>query len=71
MNKMKKLLEVIGKDCSCNQSPTLRAKLVTVGSLWCRLEVTPTMYNSNQETNSSVGEQFKLPTEVVYNMYFF
>jgi hypothetical protein len=71
MNKMKKLLEVIGKDCSCNQSPTLRAKLVTVGSLWCRLEVTPTMYNSTQETNSSVGEQFKLPTEVVYNMYFF
>jgi hypothetical protein len=71
MNKMKKLLEVVGKDCSCNQSPTLRAKLVTVGSLWCRLEVTPTMYNSNQETNSSVGEQFKLPTEVVYNMYFF
>ena len=71
MDKMKELLEVIGKDCSCNQSPTLRAKLVTVGSLWCRLEVTPTMYNSNQETDSSVGKQFKLPTEVVYNMYFF
>jgi hypothetical protein len=71
MDKMKELLEVIGKDCSCNQSPTLRAKLVTVGSLWCRLEVTPTMYNRNQWANTSVGKQFKLPTEVVHNIYFF
>ena len=68
---MEELTTVIGKDCSCNQSPTLRAKLVTVGSLWCRLEVTPAMYNSNLKTNISVGEQFKLPTETVYNMYFF
>lgn len=68
---MEELTTVIGKDCSCNQSPTLRAKLVVVGSLWCRLEVTPTMYNSNQRANNSVGEQFKLPTEIVHNMYFF
>ena len=71
MNKMKELTEVIGKDCSCNGSPTLRAKLISVGSLWCRLEVTPAMYKSNQSTNSSVGKQFKLPTEIVHNMYFF
>lgn len=71
MDKVKELVEVIGKDCSCNSSPTLRAKLVTVGTLWCRLKVTPTMYKSNQETNSSVGKQFKLPTEIVHNMYFF
>ena len=71
MDKMKELTEVIGKDCSCNQSPTLRAKLVTVGSLWCRLEITPTIYKSNQSTNISVGKQFKLPTEIVHNMYFF
>lgn len=68
---MEELTTVIGKDCSCNQSPTLRAKLVTVGSLWCRLEVTPTMYNSNLKANTSVGKQFKLPTEIVHNMYFF
>lgn len=68
---MKELTEVIGKDCSCNQSPTLRAKLVTVGSLWCRLEITPPIYKSNQQDNSSVGKQFKLPTEIVHNMYFF
>ena len=71
MDKVKELVEVIGKDCSCNSSPTLRAKLVTVGTLWCRLEVTPTMYKSNLKSNSSVGKQFKLPTEVVHNMYFF
>lgn len=71
MDKMKELTEVIGKDCSCNQSPTLRAKLVTVGSLWCRLEITPPIYKSNQQDNSSVGKQFKLPTEIVHNMYFF
>ena len=68
---MEELTTVIGKDCSCNQSPTLRAKLLTVTSLWCLLEITPTMYNSNQETNSSVGKQFKLPTGIVHNMYFF
>ena len=68
---MEELTTVIGKDCSCNQSPTLRAKLVTVGSLWCRLEVTPAMYNSNLKADISVGEQFKLPTSVVHNMYFF
>lgn len=71
MDKIRELTEVIGKDCSCNQSPTLRAKLVTVGSLWCRLEITPPMYKSNQSTNTSVGKQFKLPTEIVHNMYFF
>ena len=62
MDKVRELVEVVGKDCSCNSSPTLRAKLVKVGTLWCRLEVTPTMYKSNLEANSSVGKQFKLPT---------
>ena len=71
MDKVKELAGVIGKDCSCNGSPTLRAKLVTVGSLWCLLEITPAIYEHNQETNSSVGKQFKLPTEIVHNMYFF
>lgn len=71
MDKVKELVEVIGKDCTCNQSPTLKAKLVAVGTLWCRLEVAPTMYNRNQWANTSVGKQFKLPTEVVHNMYFF
>jgi hypothetical protein len=71
MDKVKELTEVIEKDCSCNQSPTLRAKLILVTSLWCLLEVTPTMYNRNQWANTSVGKQFKLPTYIVHNMYFF
>lgn len=71
MDRVKELVEVIGKDCSCNQSPTLRAKLISVETLWCLLEVTPTMYNRNQWANTSVGKQFKLPTSTVYNMYLF
>ena len=71
MDKMRELTEVIGKDCSCNGSPTFRARLISVAPLWCLLEVTPAMYNSNQETNSSVGKLFYLRTEIVHNMYFF
>ena len=67
----KELNTVIGKDCSCNGSPTLRAKLISVTSLWCLLEVTPPIYKSNQSTSSSVGKQFYLRTEIVHNMYFF
>jgi hypothetical protein len=71
MDKVSDLKAVVGQECSCNQSPTLKAKLVRLGSIWCTLEVTPTMYNRNQWANTSVGKQFKLPTEVVHNMYFF
>lgn len=67
----KELNTVIGKDCSCNGSPTLRAKLISVEALWCLLEVTPTMYNKNQGSNTSVGKRFKLPIQTVHNMYFF
>ena len=67
----KELNTVIGKDCSCNGSPTLRAKLISAESLWCLLEVTPPIYKSNQSTNASVGKQFYLRTEIVHNMYFF
>ena len=68
---VKELNTVIGRDCSCNGSPTLRAKLISVTSLWCLLEVTPTAYSKNLSDNISVGKQFKLPTSVVHNMYFF
>ena len=71
MDKVKELVEVIGKNCTCNQSPTLEAKLISVGALWCRLEVTSTIYKSNLKSNSSVGKQFKLPTGIVHNIYFF
>ena len=67
----KELNTVIGKDCSCNGSPTLRAKLISVTALWCLLEVTPTMYNRNQWSNVYVGNKFVLDNTLVQNMYFF
>jgi hypothetical protein len=71
MDKISQLKQAVGLDCSCNQSPTLRAKLVNVGTSVCTLEVTPTMYNRNQWANTSVGRQFQVPTNIVHNMYFF
>lgn len=71
MNKVAELKEVVGLVCTCNQSPTLRAKLVKVETDSCTLEVTPTMYNRAQWANAHQGKQFKLPTEIVHNMYFF
>lgn len=71
MDKIKELTEMIGRDCSCNQSPTLKAKLLSVGKYKCTLEVRPTMYNRNQWANTSVGKQFKVPTNITHNMYFF
>jgi len=71
MNKVKELAEVIGRDCSCNGSPTLRAKLISVGKYKCTLEVRPTMYNRTLWSNLYVGNRFILDTEIVHNMYFF
>lgn len=71
MDKMRELTEVIGKDCSCNYSPTLKAKLISVGKHKSTLEVRPTMYNRNQWSNIYAGNKFVLDTQVVHNMYFF
>ena len=71
MDKISQLKSVVGLVCSCNSSPTLRAKLVNVGTSVCTLEVTATMYNRNQWANTSVGRQFQVPTSIVHNMYFF
>ena len=71
MDKIKELTEMIGKDCSCNQSPTLRAKLISVGKYKCTLEVRPTMYNRALWSNFYAGNKFILDTATVHNMYFF
>ena len=71
MNKIKELNKVVGKDCSCNQSPTLRAKLISVGKYKCTLEVRPTMYNRALWSNFYAGNKFILDTSKVHNMYFF
>ena len=71
MDKMRELTEVIGKDCSCNYSPTLKAKLISVGKYKSTLEVRPTMYNRAQWSNAHVGEKITLDNTIVHNMYFF
>lgn len=71
MEKVTELKTVVGKDCSCNYSPTHRSKLVKVGKNVCTLEVTATMYSRNQWSNIHVGKQFTQPTYIVHNQYFF
>jgi hypothetical protein len=71
MTRTQDLNTVIGKDCSCNQSPTLRAKLISVGKYKCTLEVRPTMYNRAQWSNIYAGNKFVLDTTTVHNMYFY
>jgi len=71
MTRTQDLNTVIGKDCSCNQSPTLRAKLISVGKHKSILQVTATMYSRAQWNNIYVGKKFTLDTSTVHNMYFF
>jgi len=71
MDKISDLKTVVGKPCSCNQSPTLRAKLISVGKYKCTLEVRPTMYNRALWSNFYAGNKFILDTATVHNMYFF
>jgi hypothetical protein len=71
MDKIAELKAVVGRDCSCNQSPTLKAKLISVGKYKCTLEVRPTMYNRNQWSNIYAGKKIILDTATVHNMYFF
>jgi len=71
MTRTQDLNTVIGKDCSCNQSPTLRAKLISVGKHKSILQVTATMYSRAQWNNIYVGQKFILDTSTVHNMYFF
>ena len=71
MTRTQDLNTVIGKDCSCNHSPTLKAKLISVGKYRCTLEVRPTMYNRAQWSNAYVGQKIILDNTIAHNMYFF
>jgi hypothetical protein len=71
MDKISDLKTVIGKPCSCNQSPTLRAKLISVGKYKSTLEVTATMYSRAQWSNAHVGQKITLDNNIIHNMYFF
>jgi hypothetical protein len=62
---------VIGKHCSCNASPTLKAKLISVGKYKSTLEVTATMYSRAQWSNVHVGQKIVLDNNIIHNMYFY
>ena len=63
----KELNTVLGKDCSCNWSPTLRAKLISVGENKSVLEVTPGI----KTQGLFIGKRFIIDNTLVQNMYFF
>ena len=71
MTHTQELNTVIGKDCSCNQSPTLRAKLISVGKHKSILEVTPRVYARDAFRDIFIGKKFTLDNTIAHNMYFF
>lgn len=60
------LENMIGQVASVNTSPTLNAKLISVGNK-CVWEVTPSRYGDRN--NNRVGEKFTLPLWVSENCF--
>jgi len=60
------LEEMIGQEAGVNQSPTLSAKLISVGNK-CVWEVTPNHYGIRN--NNHVGERFTLPLWISENCF--
>ena len=60
------LEKMVGQVASVNTSPTLSAKLISVGNK-CVWEVTPNRYGD--KNNNCVGEQFTLPAWISGNCF--
>ena len=60
------LKQMVGQIASVNSSPTLCAKLVSVGNE-CIWEVVPSRYGDRN--NHRVGEQFSLPAWISGNCF--
>jgi hypothetical protein len=60
------LKQMVGQIASVNSSPTLCAKLVSVGNE-CIWEVVPSRYDDRN--NHRVGEQFSLPAWISGNCF--
>ena len=74
MNMIEELKSVIGREVSHNWSPTLRAKLVSVGEKYSHFEVCKTphpIYSFSASKNHLAGTTFKCPNDVSWNCYFF
>ncbi len=70
-NKIYQLKSVIGKETSQNQSPTCRARLVSVGKVNSTFESVLSPY-ANIETNDNfVGFKYKVPNWIAWNSFFY
>jgi hypothetical protein len=70
MNQIEELKSVIGKDVSQNQSPTCRARLVSVGKSNCIFESVPSPYDKFPKPEF-VGVKYKIPNWIAWNSFFF
>ena len=74
-NAIQELKGVIGKECSENFSPTLRAKLVEYDEFHdvCIMEVVPSPYKGSwsAQQNHTAGHRYERPVYAVHNAYFF
>ncbi len=70
MNKIEELKSVIGKDVSQNQSPTCRARLVSVGKTNCIFESVPSPYDKFPKPEF-VGVKYKVPNWIAWNSFFY
>jgi hypothetical protein len=64
------LKSVIGKDVSQNQSPTCRARLVSVGKSNCIFESVPSPYDKFPKPEF-VGVKYKVPNWIAWNSFFY
>jgi hypothetical protein len=64
-----------GRDFSCNNSPTCRAKIVDIVGRVCTLEVVPHPESYMQEYNvkakGEIGKQFTIPAYIAWNAIYF
>jgi len=70
MNQIQELKSVIGKEVSQNQSPTCRARLVSVGKSNCIFESVPSPYDKFPKPEF-VGVKYKVPNWIAWNSFFY
>jgi len=74
-NAMSELKGVIGKECSENFSPTLRAKLVDYDEFQdvCTMEVVESPYEGSWAwgQNHTAGHRYQAPASRIWNAFFF
>ncbi len=74
-NAVDELKGVVGKECSENFSPTLRAKLVDYDE-WhdvCTMEVVESPYEGSWawRQNHTAGHRYEAPASRIWNAFFF